>query len=119
MNNYLIPANSKKGQLYFNLFRVEDLVVLLIGGLITLVLVFAISGDSLLTMALKLMPLGIAVLLVMPIAYYHNVMVFIKEIASAPALSAAMAMSAIFVTLGLSFMITGCFAIFLILFVMS
>ena len=79
MNNYLIPANSKKGQLYFNLFRVEDLVVLLIGGLITLVLVFAISGDSLLTMALKLMPLGIAVLLVMPIAYYHNVMVFIKE----------------------------------------
>ena len=80
MNNYLIPANSKKSQLYFGLFRGVDFGVLGIGILITLVLVFAIPGETLLLMVLKLLPLGITVLLVMPVANYHNVLVYIQEI---------------------------------------
>ena len=79
MNNYLIPANAKKGQLIFNMFRWEDLVILACGGFITLILVLAISNDSLLMMVIKLLPIGIAVLLVMPVAYYHNVLVFLIE----------------------------------------
>ena len=79
MNDYLIPANAKKGQLIFNLFRWEDLLILLGGAIITLVLAFAIKGDGIIIMALKLMPIGISVLLVMPVAYYHNVLVFLKE----------------------------------------
>lgn len=79
MNNYLIPANAKKGQLIFNLFRWEDLLILVGGGLITLVLALAISSDSIVMMALKLSPIGLAVLLVMPVAYYHNVLVFLTE----------------------------------------
>ncbi len=78
MNNYLIPANAKKGQLIFNLFRWEDLLILLGGAIITLILAFAIKSEGILIMALKLTPLGVAVLLVMPVAYYHNVLVCLK-----------------------------------------
>ena len=79
MNNYLIPANSKKGQLIFNTFRTEDIVILLIGIIITIFLVIIIPGDGIWIMALKLLPLGLSVLLVYPVAYYHNVLVFLRE----------------------------------------
>ncbi len=79
MNQYIIPANSKKSQLYFGLFRGIDLIVLMTGGLLTLVLLLAMKGDTLLSMVLKLLPIGTAAFLVFPIPYYHNVMVFIRE----------------------------------------
>ena len=47
------------------------------------------------------------------------VSVLIREIASAPPASAAFAISVMSVTFGLNFIITGCFAAFLILDVMS
>lgn len=79
MNQYLIPANSKKSQLYFSLFRGIDLIVLLAGGLLTVMFLLVISGDSIGSMVIKLLPIGISVFLVFPIPYYHNVMVFIRE----------------------------------------
>ena len=79
MNNYLIPANSKKGQLIFNVFREVDLAVLGVGIAVTIILAVAISSDRILFTVLKLLPLGISVLLVVPVAYYHNVLVFIQE----------------------------------------
>ncbi len=79
MNSYLIPANAKKGQLIFNMFRWIDLILLLVGAFMTLILVFAIKKDTILLMALKLLPIGVAVLLVMPVPYYHNVLVFLTE----------------------------------------
>lgn len=80
MNNYLIPANSKKGQLYFNVFRPIDLAIVLIGGTLTLITLFAIPGDSLLALVIKLLPIGVSLLLVLPLAYYHNVLVFLQEV---------------------------------------
>ena len=79
MNQYLIPANSKKGQLLFNIFRPIDLAILLTGGLITLILMFLVEGNSILLMVIKLLPIGISALLVMPIPYYHNGLVFLTE----------------------------------------
>ena len=76
---YLIPANSKKGQLIFNLFEVTDLVILGCGGFITLMLALLLPSGSLGLSFLKLLPLGLAVLLVFPVAYYHNVRVFLQE----------------------------------------
>lgn len=76
---YLIPANSKKGQLIFNLFEPLDLAILFTGGVITLVLALVLPSGSLLMSFGKLLPLGIAVLLVFPVAYYHNVRVFLQE----------------------------------------
>ena len=46
MNGYLIPANSKKSQLIFGLFKLRDLIILLTGVLVTLVFLFWISDDS-------------------------------------------------------------------------
>lgn len=79
MNNYLIPANSKKSQLIFNVFRPIDLGILLTGGLVTLILMFLIQGDTIAGLIIKLMPIGLGALLVMPVPYYHNVLVFLRE----------------------------------------
>lgn len=80
MNNYLIPANSKKGQLIFNVFRTFDLILVVIGAFITVALMIIFSGyDSLPMIFLKLLPLGISILLVIPIPYYHNILVFLQE----------------------------------------
>lgn len=79
MNNYLIPANSKKGQLMFGIFRPIDLGVLISSAFITLLLLFIIKGEGLPILVMKLLPLTVGVLLVVPIPYYHNVLVFIEE----------------------------------------
>ena len=79
MNNYLIPANSKKGQLMFGVFRPIDLAVVIGGAFVTLLMMFVIPGEGFMTLVLKLLPLTLCVLLVMPIPYYHNVLVFIEE----------------------------------------
>lgn len=80
MNNYLIPANSKRSQLIFGMFRGVDLIILLIGASISLVLMFAISGDNLGIIFIKLLPLAISLLLIVPIPQYHNVLVFLQEL---------------------------------------
>ena len=43
MNNYLIPANSKNGQLILNLFKPADLVILAIGTVITVIFLFVLQ----------------------------------------------------------------------------
>ena len=79
-NNYMIPANSKKGQLIFNIFRTIDLVLVVIGAVLTGLLMIIFNGhDSLAMIFIKLLPLGVCVLLVIPIPYYHNVLVFLTE----------------------------------------
>jgi len=80
MNNYLIPANSKKSQLIFSLFRGIDLIILFIGASISLVLLFALDGDSIRVLIIKLLPIATSLLLVFPVAYYHNVLVFLQEL---------------------------------------
>ena len=82
MNNrmYIIPANSKKGKLIFNIFRPVDLAVFLSGLAISIIFFFAIPGDSLIATVIKLLPLLTTTFLVVPVAFYHNVMCFIKEL---------------------------------------
>ena len=82
MNNYLIPANSKKGQLIFNIFRWVDLIILIIGAFITVMLLFIIPGDTIWILFLKLLPIGLCLLLVLPIPYRHNVLVFLQSVLS-------------------------------------
>lgn len=73
-NQYLIAANSKRGQLIFNIFRPVDLYIALGGGVVTIILFFALKPGSLFTAALTLIPLAICAFLVVPIPNYHNVM---------------------------------------------
>lgn len=80
MNNYLIPANSKNGQLILNLFKPADLVILAIGTIITVIFLFVFKEDTMPLLVAKLLPVTISLLLVMPIPYYHNVITFLREV---------------------------------------
>lgn len=80
MNNlYLIPANSKKGQLLFNLFRPVDLVVFLTGVALSIIFFLAINSSTIGATIIKLIPIGIGTLLVVPLPNYHNVMMFLGD----------------------------------------
>ncbi|NLC48133.1 MAG: hypothetical protein GX758_02065 [Tenericutes bacterium] len=80
MNNYLIPANSKKSLLIFNMFRGIDLLIAGVGCVTTLLLMFLVSDQGLSGIIIKLAPAGVCLFLVMPLPYYHNILVFLTEI---------------------------------------
>lgn len=80
MNNYIIPANSKKSQLILGFFTRFDLILFLSGVGTTLILLMLIPNPDLTTMVFMLLPVGITGFLVMPVLYYHNVLQFIVNI---------------------------------------
>lgn len=80
MNNFLIPANSKKSQLIFNFFTVTDLIVFSIGAVFTIILLAAFDTNNLYIILLECTPLLISGFLVMPVMHYHNVMTFFGNI---------------------------------------
>ena len=77
MNNYLIPANSKKSQLILGFFRGIDLILFGSGVGITLILLLTIQSANMGVMMLILAPALITGFLVMPVPNYHNVLQFI------------------------------------------
>ena len=78
MNSYLIPANTKRGQLIFNLFLPFDLILFGVGISLSLVLLFALNIDeNLILTIIALLPITVTGFLVIPIPNYHNVRVFL------------------------------------------
>ena len=80
MNQYLIAANTKKGQLIFNMFRMVDLIIAGSGAAVTLILFLIIQPGSLLPGIIVLLPLMVCAFLVMPIPNYHNMLCFLTNI---------------------------------------
>lgn len=80
MNQYLIAANSKKGQLIFNIFRPKDLVIALCGCSTTIILFLIVNPNDLISMILVLLPIAVCSFLVIPVANYHNIMCVIGNI---------------------------------------
>ena len=80
MNNYLIPANSKKSQLILGFFRGIDLILFGSGVGITLILLLTIQSANMGVMMLILAPALITGFLVMPVPNYHNVLQFIVNL---------------------------------------
>lgn len=80
MNNYLIPANSKKSQLILGFFTMVDLILFGLGVLVTLVLLLTIQSANIGIMILILSPALITGFLVMPVPNYHNVLQFIVNV---------------------------------------
>ncbi|MBQ8472660.1 MAG: hypothetical protein IJ501_04075 [Bacilli bacterium] len=82
-NQYLIPANTKKGGLIFGIFMPADFWIAGIGVGIT-VLALAIMATANVvdnfTSILGLLPALIAVFLVFPFPNYHNVRTAIGEV---------------------------------------
>ena len=77
--NYLIPANTKRGQLILGLFQPVDLIILLVSIAITLVLVALLPMTEVGFAVLAITPGLIGGFLVLPVAYYHNVRQLITE----------------------------------------
>jgi len=78
--NYLIPANTSRGKLIFGLFRPIDLGIFLTGLGVTLILLMIIPINSTVAAIIVLLPALVCSLLVAPLPYYHNVLVFIGEV---------------------------------------
>ena len=80
MNNYLIPANSKKSQLILGFFNMVDLILFGSGVGVTLILLLTIQSTDVVVMILILAPALITGFLVMPVPNYHNVLQFIVNV---------------------------------------
>lgn len=80
-NQYLIPANTKKGQLILGIFLPVDLAIFITGVLITiaLLLIFSPMDVSAIVNILAVVPALLAAGLVFPIPNYHNVRVALGE----------------------------------------
>ena len=74
MNGYLIPANSKRGTLIFNVFRPIDLGIFSGGVAISLLLLAFVPSTNILLVTIALLPVCICGLLVIPVPNYHNVL---------------------------------------------
>ena len=80
MNNYLIPANTKKGQLILGIFRKSDLILFISGVMATIImLAFMPLSSTWVTIGI-LSPAVICAFLVMPIPYYHNMLTVIVDL---------------------------------------
>lgn len=78
--NYLIPANSKRAQLIFNVFRPIDLAIVGTGGAVSFITFMIFKPDSLWLAILILMPLFITAFLVLPVPNYHNILCVFQNI---------------------------------------
>lgn len=75
---FLIPANSKKSMLKFGLFNDVDLVIFIVGIIVSLGLLMLLPVDQLLYAIIAITPGCICGFLVLPIPNYHNVRTFIR-----------------------------------------
>lgn len=73
MNQYLIPANSKRSMLILGLFTPIDLIIVGVGGGITTMLMFIMSASTLKDVITILTPLLISTAMVLPVPNHRNI----------------------------------------------
>lgn len=79
---YLIPANTKKGQLILGLFTPPDLIVFSIGVAMSLILLLILGADNTVGAIVSISPGLFCGFLVMPVPNYRNVMTFFISMVS-------------------------------------
>ena len=82
-NQFMIPANTKKGELILGIFRPIDLIIFGIGIGITLLILVILSFTNSVSNTFSIValaPAGIATMLVFPFPNYHNIRVAIGEL---------------------------------------
>lgn len=82
MNNYLIPANTKKSMLIFGLFTKFDLILFGIGVSLSILLLMILPIDQIVIAILALLPALITGFLVMPVPNYYNIRTLITSVIS-------------------------------------
>lgn len=79
MNNFLIPANTKKSMLIFGLFNKFDLVLFGCGIGLTLLLLILLPLEEVTFAIIALLPALMAGFLVMPVPNYYNMRTLIAS----------------------------------------
>lgn len=79
-NNYLIPANTKKSQLILGFFTPTDLILLIVGCVVSLALLIIVKNITLTIGILIMLPALISAFLVMPVPHYHNVLQLLTNV---------------------------------------
>ncbi|MCI8346657.1 MAG: hypothetical protein HFJ12_01745 [Bacilli bacterium] len=77
---YLIPANTKRGQLILGLFRPFDLILFGLGILLTIILMVILPLTSTVVTVIVMLPSLITGFLVVPVPHYHNILNVILEL---------------------------------------
>lgn len=72
MDNYLIPANTKKSMLIFGLFTKFDLILFGIGVGLTLLMLVLLPIEQIVFAVIALIPAAVCAFLVMPVPNYYN-----------------------------------------------
>ena len=80
MDNYLIPANTKKSKLILGFFTPLDLVIFGVGCLTTVIMLLIFQGLTFQMAIIVLMPALISGFLVIPVPNYHNILQLITNI---------------------------------------
>ncbi len=80
MNEYLIPANSKKSMLILGMFNKGDLIIFGAGLGATILMMLTMSANSLKQILFILSPALICSFLVVPIPNQHNIRTLIQNI---------------------------------------
>ena len=80
MNSYLVPANTKKSLLIFNMLRPMDAIILGAGVLVSVGLLLALGDAGTLWLILACIPMIVCLILVLPIPNYHNTLVALQSI---------------------------------------
>ena len=80
MNEFLVPANAKKGTLILNVFRPIDAIIFGTGALISLFALVLFNTSSTIVVLICVMPVAVTGFLVFPVPNYHNVMCAIQSI---------------------------------------
>lgn|SRR5574344_546469 len=78
-DGYLIPANTKKGQLIFGYFTPRDLIIFGTGLGVSLILLLTSDLTVTLNAIAALLPVTICGFLVLPIPNYQNVITFFES----------------------------------------
>ena len=78
-DGYLIPANTKSGQLIFGRFTMPDLILFGTGVGLTMLLLVTVGAQGTLEAIITLTPALVCSFLVLPIPNYRNVITFIRS----------------------------------------
>lgn len=73
MNQYLIPANSKRSMLILSLFSPVDLIIFCIGAGMTLIMMMFIKTETTIDLMVIVAPLLISGIMVAPVPNHRNI----------------------------------------------
>ena len=80
MNEYLVPANTKKATLIFNMLRPVDAIILGTGVSVSVLALLIFSNAGTTITLICCIPMLLSLILVLPIPNYHNTLVALQSI---------------------------------------